>query len=164
MPSAATPTPEAGRAAALTGRPGSGLMHVESTPELQDTWVTVFGFGSDDLPLVLGEFQKCGDILQWGSFGASPSCNFIHIQVCWGGRESMQPSEQHRAQQSDGVSVPPNTHDMACRHPMVPIVRYRDVRAPTIAPFQMPTAGFLCLLMHAVPKQVWRAASTAKGW
>eukprot|EP00887_Chlorella_sp_A99_P001551 scaffold8.g1551.t1 len=44
-------------------------------------WVTVFGFRSQsDLPLVLKEFSKCGDIRQFGSFGDSPSVNWVHIQ------------------------------------------------------------------------------------
>lgn len=42
--------------------------------------MTVFGFSPEDLPLVLREFQLCGDILQWGTFGASPQSNFMHIQ------------------------------------------------------------------------------------
>jgi nuclear pore complex protein Nup53 len=48
--------------------------------QADDTWVTVYGFTPDDLPLVLKEFQRCGDILQWGTFGASPQSNFMHIQ------------------------------------------------------------------------------------
>jgi nuclear pore complex protein Nup53 len=42
--------------------------------------VTVYGFTPADLPLILQEFQKCGDILQWGTFGSSPQSNFVHIQ------------------------------------------------------------------------------------
>jgi nuclear pore complex protein Nup53 len=54
------------------------MMRAEQHSE--DTWVTVFGFAPDDLPLVLQEFQRCGDILQWGTFGASPQSNFMHLQ------------------------------------------------------------------------------------
>lgn len=55
--------------------------HVSSAQQqAEDTWVTVYGFSPDDLPLVLREFQRCGDILQWGTFGASPQSNFMHIQ------------------------------------------------------------------------------------
>ncbi len=46
----------------------------------EDSWVTVYGFAAEDLPALLGEFQKCGDVLQWGSFGAPPGANFVHIQ------------------------------------------------------------------------------------
>ena len=38
-------------------------------PPLQDTWVTVFGFGPSDLPLVIREFSKAGDIAQVGARG-----------------------------------------------------------------------------------------------
>lgn len=55
-------------------------MQVEPVNQSEDTWVTVFGFGPDDLALVLQEFQRCGDILQWGTFGASMTSNFMHIQ------------------------------------------------------------------------------------
>lgn len=53
--------------------------HSQQQQQSEDTWVTVYGFSPDDLPLVLREFQRCGDILQWGTFGATNS-NFIHIQ------------------------------------------------------------------------------------
>lgn len=55
-------------------------MRLEPMGQSEDTWVTVFGFGGDDLPLVLREFQRCGDILQWGTFGSSTQSNFIHMQ------------------------------------------------------------------------------------
>eukprot|EP00879_Flechtneria_rotunda_P033816 GHRR01037619.1.p1 GENE.GHRR01037619.1~~GHRR01037619.1.p1 ORF type:complete len:162 (+),score=53.74 GHRR01037619.1:55-486(+) len=55
-------------------------MQVEPASQAQDTWVTVFGFGPDDLPLVLREMQRCGDVVQWGTFGESANSNFMHIQ------------------------------------------------------------------------------------
>lgn len=58
--------------------PGS-LVRPEQHTQSEDTWVTVYGFMPDDLPLVLKEFQRCGDILQWGTFGSGQT-NFIHIQ------------------------------------------------------------------------------------
>lgn len=54
--------------------------HASAQQQAEDTWVTVYGFSPDDLPLVLKEFQRCGDILQWGTFGASSQSNFMHIQ------------------------------------------------------------------------------------
>lgn len=33
-----------------------------------------------EVPLILKEFSKCGDILQWGTYG-QPQSNFLHIQV-----------------------------------------------------------------------------------
>eukprot|EP00878_Enallax_costatus_P009155 GHUV01009570.1.p1 GENE.GHUV01009570.1~~GHUV01009570.1.p1 ORF type:complete len:244 (+),score=58.93 GHUV01009570.1:223-954(+) len=83
-PSASTPPGPTGAAGLLSAtaqqQPSSSMMPLESTSQSGDTWVTVFGFGPDDLPLVLREFQRCGDILQWGTFGASANSNFIHLQ------------------------------------------------------------------------------------
>eukprot|EP00877_Chromochloris_zofingiensis_P003266 jgi/Chrzof1/12940/Cz07g13080.t1 len=56
------------------------VLPVAASAELDDLWVTVFGFSPQDLPTVLREFQRCGDILQWGTFGASPQSNYMHIQ------------------------------------------------------------------------------------
>jgi nuclear pore complex protein Nup53 len=47
---------------------------------LDDTWVTVFGFGPDDLPLVIREFSKAGDIQQFGTLGEPSHVNWVHIQ------------------------------------------------------------------------------------
>jgi nuclear pore complex protein Nup53 len=47
--------------------------------EYESTWVTVFGFPQADVPLVLREFGKCGDIVQFGSFEDGPHCNWLHI-------------------------------------------------------------------------------------
>lgn len=56
------------------------LMSVEAPPCTDDTWVTVYGFPQDELAAVLREFQRCGDVLQWGTFGAGAGANFVHIQ------------------------------------------------------------------------------------
>jgi nuclear pore complex protein Nup53 len=56
------------------------MMRVEPHSQADDAWVTVYGFSPDDLPLVLRELQRCGDVLQWGTFGASPQSNFMHVQ------------------------------------------------------------------------------------
>lgn len=69
-----------GPLAATQQQAGSNMMRLEPVGQSEDTWVTVFGFSTDDLALVLREFQRCGDILQWGTFGASTQSNFIHIQ------------------------------------------------------------------------------------
>lgn len=55
-------------------------MGVEPLPSHDDTWVTVYGFPPEDLASVLAEFQRCGDVLQWGTFGAGSGANFVHIQ------------------------------------------------------------------------------------
>ncbi|PSC73480.1 Nucleoporin NUP53 [Micractinium conductrix] len=45
-----------------------------------DVWVTVFGFGPSDLPLVIREFSKAGDIVQFGTFGEAAQVNWVHLQ------------------------------------------------------------------------------------
>lgn len=62
-------------------------MRLEAAPSTDDTWVTIFGFAPGDLPAVLREFQRCGDILQWGTFGCGGGpgaggapANFVHVQ------------------------------------------------------------------------------------
>ncbi|KAH7618893.1 hypothetical protein Ndes2526B_g05833 [Nannochloris sp. 'desiccata'] len=47
--------------------------------EYESTWVTVYGFSQADVPLVLREFGKCGDIVHFGSFEGGPHCNWLHI-------------------------------------------------------------------------------------
>lgn len=47
--------------------------------EYESTWVTVFGFSQGDVPLVLREFGKCGDIVQFGTFEDGPHVNWLHI-------------------------------------------------------------------------------------
>jgi nuclear pore complex protein Nup53 len=55
------------------------VLGYEHVPQYQDVWVTVFGFSQADTALILKEMGKCGDILQWGTFG-SPAANFLHVQ------------------------------------------------------------------------------------
>ncbi|KAG2485223.1 hypothetical protein HYH03_016009 [Edaphochlamys debaryana] len=50
----------------------------QQQPPYEDVWVTIFGFGQADVPLVLSEFHRCGDIISWG-FG-EPASNFIHVR------------------------------------------------------------------------------------
>lgn len=78
-PSHAADQPAAA-AAAQAGASGSFARAEQQGHGEDSSWVTVYGFTPDDLPLVLQEFQRCGDILQWGTFGSSPACNFTHIQ------------------------------------------------------------------------------------
>jgi nuclear pore complex protein Nup53 len=47
--------------------------------DYESTWVTVYGFSQADVPLVLREFGKCGDIVHFGSFEDGPHCNWLHI-------------------------------------------------------------------------------------
>jgi nuclear pore complex protein Nup53 len=47
--------------------------------EYDGTWVTVFGFGAPEVPLVLREFGKCGDIAHFGTFGDGPHVNWLHL-------------------------------------------------------------------------------------
>ena len=51
-------------------------------PNVQDydsCWVTIYGFHQNDLPLVLKEFSKCGDIVEFGSFDDGPYVNWTHV-------------------------------------------------------------------------------------
>lgn len=57
----AAPTPAAAAPSREPGRAAGG-----EVASYEDTWVTVFGFGTNDLPLVIREFSKAGDILQVG--------------------------------------------------------------------------------------------------
>lgn len=41
--------------------------------------MTVYGFSAQDTPLILAEFYKCGEIVNWGTFG-QPHANFLHVQ------------------------------------------------------------------------------------
>jgi hypothetical protein len=49
-------------AAAATGQ--ELVRAVRAVEGLEDTWVTVFGFAQADLPLVIREFSKAGNIQQ----------------------------------------------------------------------------------------------------
>lgn len=57
----------------------TGLVFEQQQPAYNDVWVTVYGFSAADTPLILEEFHKCGEILNWGSYG-QPRANYIHIQ------------------------------------------------------------------------------------
>jgi len=54
-------------------------MQFEPSLQYEDVWVTVYGFTQAEVPLILKEFSRCGDILQWGTYG-QPQSNFLHIQ------------------------------------------------------------------------------------
>jgi len=47
--------------------------------DYEHTWVTVYGFHQNDLPLVLKEFSKCGDIVDFGHGNDGPYVNWTHI-------------------------------------------------------------------------------------
>lgn len=64
------------------GVPASSYKVIPTSGQAQDfddVWVTVFGFSQAEVPLVLQEFHKCGDILSWGTYG-QPQANFLHVQ------------------------------------------------------------------------------------
>jgi nuclear pore complex protein Nup53 len=48
--------------------------------EYESTWVTVFGFSQADVPLVLREFGRCGDVIRYGRFDDGPHVNWMHIK------------------------------------------------------------------------------------
>lgn len=70
-------------------------------PQLEDTWVTVYGFGRPNQRAVLAEFQKCGEICEWGTLGASDDANFMHIQY-------VNKYAAARALSRNGVEIAPN--------------------------------------------------------
>lgn len=47
--------------------------------EDSDVWVTVFGFQPSQLPIILRDFAKCGDIVQYGN-GREDNANWVHIK------------------------------------------------------------------------------------
>ena len=63
-----SPNAAAARAgAAPAAAPGQELARAAHAFEaLDETWVTVFGFSQADLPLIIREFSKAGDIQQAG--------------------------------------------------------------------------------------------------
>lgn len=63
--------------------------------------MTVYGFQPQQLELVLQEFQKCGDIEQFGTFGQGQHTNWVHIQyqVCHDCARSM-PTTYHTTPQN----------------------------------------------------------------
>ncbi|KAI3435617.1 hypothetical protein D9Q98_001678 [Chlorella vulgaris] len=65
-------------AAAATGQ--ELVRAVRAVEGLEDTWVTVFGFAQADLPLVIREFSKAGNIQQFGTFGEAAHVNWVHIE------------------------------------------------------------------------------------
>lgn len=68
----------AGMPAAAVGQELARAAHAFEA--LDETWVTVFGFCQADLPLVIREFSKAGDIQQFGTFGEGAAVNWIHIE------------------------------------------------------------------------------------
>lgn len=69
----------------------SSMMMMPRQPSVQDyesTWVTIYGFQQDDLPIVLREFAKCGDIVEFGSFDDGPYVNWVHI--CFSNKHAAQ--------------------------------------------------------------------------
>lgn len=51
--------------------------------EDSDVWVTVFGFQPSQLPLIMQDFAKCGDIVQFGN-GREENNNWVHIKYAVG--------------------------------------------------------------------------------
>eukprot|EP00193_Tetraselmis_chui_P012495 CAMPEP_0177785450 /NCGR_PEP_ID=MMETSP0491_2-20121128/20327_1 /TAXON_ID=63592 /ORGANISM="Tetraselmis chuii, Strain PLY429" /LENGTH=275 /DNA_ID=CAMNT_0019306457 /DNA_START=279 /DNA_END=1106 /DNA_ORIENTATION=+ len=77
-----TPKPRGkdGGARGYGSTPAATQGGAEQPPELMDSWVTVFGFEQVDLPLVLREFQKCGDVVRFDNFAQGTSVNWVHLQ------------------------------------------------------------------------------------
>lgn len=50
------------------------------TTENTECWVIVYGFRAGDLELLLHELRKAGEIVQYGTFGAPATCNWLYLQ------------------------------------------------------------------------------------
>ena len=61
----------------------------------EETWVTVFGFQPSELHVVLREFSKCGDMVQFGS-GRQDAVNWVHIHYSVPPRALSCPLLPHR--------------------------------------------------------------------
>ncbi|KAL6779107.1 NUP53 [Auxenochlorella protothecoides x Auxenochlorella symbiontica] len=61
-------------------------------------WVTTFGFGPEDLPDVLRELGRCGDLLHWGTYGDGQGVNWLHMKFA-------TPQGAQRALLRDGSQV-----------------------------------------------------------
>lgn len=48
----------------------ASILPQERAPQYDDTWVTVYGFSQSDVPVILKEFTKCGDVIQVRTAGA----------------------------------------------------------------------------------------------
>jgi nuclear pore complex protein Nup53 len=54
-------------------------MEPAGTKDPIDQWVTVFGFHPDEAAVVLEAFQRCGDIVEFGTYGEH-HVNWVHIK------------------------------------------------------------------------------------
>lgn len=54
-------------------------MKMLDVQEDSDVWVTVFGFQPGQLHLIMKEFAKCGDIVNFGN-DREDNANWVHIQ------------------------------------------------------------------------------------
>ena len=50
-----------------------------SVEDYESRWVQVYGFNGGDLPLVLREFSKCGEIVDFGHASDGPYVNWVYI-------------------------------------------------------------------------------------
>lgn len=57
-----------------------GVLKGLQPTEYADTWVTLFGFAPEYLPIVLREFLHCGDIINYDIHEKGPAGNWVHVQ------------------------------------------------------------------------------------
>mmetsp|Transcript_32619 Transcript_32619/g.92486 ORF Transcript_32619/g.92486 Transcript_32619/m.92486 type:complete len:270 (-) Transcript_32619:2348-3157(-) len=147
-PATSGTTPSHARGGSGQGIGGSYLQQHDPL-ELVDTWVTIFGFNQVDLPLVLREFQKCGDVVKFDNFSGGLPVNWIHLQyqTKYGAQRAIlkngeqlndsiiigvKPLDQRRrqvlaGQQLDFLSEVPKARPDA----VLPVRPYRVATAPT---------------------------------
>lgn len=80
MQMSTSPYARAAAAPSAAAAGGRDVARAGGSEGYEDTWVTVFGFGPSDMPLVIREFSKAGDIQQFGTFGEASQVNWVHLQ------------------------------------------------------------------------------------
>ncbi|KAK9917004.1 hypothetical protein WJX75_009884 [Coccomyxa subellipsoidea] len=85
------PPPSQSMLDAPAGTPAAPAVQPETSAEDSDVWVTVFGFQPSQLPLIMQDFAKCGDIVQFGN-GREENANWVHIKYAnkYGAQRALQ--------------------------------------------------------------------------
>jgi nuclear pore complex protein Nup53 len=66
-------------------------------------WVTVYGFSKDEKAVVLREFQRDGDIVNFGAFHQSGTANWLHVRFAT--KESARRALHRNGQNISGIMV-----------------------------------------------------------
>lgn len=100
--------------------------------DYEHTWVTVYGFHQNDLSLVLKEFSKCGDIVDFGHGNDGPYVNWTHI--CFDTKYAAQRALLRSGQQlSPTCMVGVKEVDDAKRHALMSHMKASSSSRETVA-------------------------------